>query len=342
MTIIQKLFNYTYAHTDRTAIDLTFSENPLGASPKAIQAIIQTAHNIHAYPSHEQDLVDLLAAHHKIDSNNIILGAGANQLIDDALKTYALNKGIVVPSATFPESIASITTLGGFAKTVPLKPNFNLNLEDMLSAIDSEIALIHLCNPNNPTGIWHKPAELLTLADRSSVPLLISEVGADFVGESLMNYRLHPNIIIIRSFSKSYGLAGLRIAYVVSTKEKISYLRQRLRSFGVNSLAISAAIAALQDQEHLHLSISFILKEKAYLMKAMSTLGFEVIPSQGQTFIAKIPEHFQSASDFCHRVARYGISVVDCSLYPGLELYIRISPQMHEINEQFISTLAKL
>lgn len=342
MAIIKKLYEYTYAHTNRVTIDLTLAENPLGPAPKVMQAIANAANKVNEYPREGQRLIELLAKYHKIDVDNIMLGAGANQLIEDVFKVYALNAGIVMPSATFPEAIGSITTLGGYAKTVPLKGDFSLDLEGLLSGIEPGIALIHLCNPNNPTGIWHKPDELLALADRATVPLFVSEVGTDFIGDSLINYDLHPNIIVVRSFSKSYGLAGLRIGYVVAAKERIVYLKKRLRSYSVNSLAIAAAIAALEDQEYLHSSIEFILKEKAYLMDRMSILGFEIVPSQGQTFIAKVPKRFSNASDFCDIIAQSGIAVINCSLYEGLEQYIRVSPQKHEVNEKYISILARI
>ena len=119
-------------------------------------------------------------------------------------------------------------------------------------------------------------------------------------------------------------------------------MKSNLRSYRVSSLAITAAIAAIQDQEHLQKTIAYILQEKAWLMREMSALGFKVIPSQGQTFIAKVPNKFGNANRFCTIAKQYDMAVVNCSLYPGLDQYIRISPQKHIINKKFILILKKI
>lgn len=342
MTNLKISYHHTYAKMQRAIIDLSLSENPLGASPEATKAIKKAAEQSHFYPSDEKTLISLIAHHHNIAEDMILLGAGANQLLEDYLKVFALNRSIVVPSATFPESVACMSTLNGSAESVSLRSDLSLNLKAMLKACRSDTAFIHLCNPNNPTGIWTECDQLLELADLSPVPLLISEVGADFVGKTIINRFLHPNIIVVRSFSKAYGLAGLRIGYSVASPEVVATMKSHMRSFRLSSLAISAAIAALQDKEHLQRSIAYALKEKAWLMSEMHGLGFNVITSQGQTFMAHVAGPFESADHFCAVVKDYGVAVVNCSLYPGLEQYIRVSPQQHKINKKFILILEKI
>lgn len=342
MTCLKNSYSHTYAKTQRASVDLSLSENPLGPSPKAIESIIKTAETLHHYPNQEKTLITLLAQHHDITEDMILLGAGANQLLEDYLKVFALNKSIVVPSATFPESVACMTTLNGAVKIVPLHGDFNLDLHALRKTCTSDTAFIHLCNPNNPTGIWTACGPLTELAKVSPVPLLISEASADFVGQTLINRSLHPNIIVVRSFSKAYGLAGLRIGYSIASPEKISHMKSNLRSYRVSSLAISAAIAALQDQEHLKKSIAYILQEKSWLMQEMQALDFKIIPSQGQTFIAQIPKEFGNAHHFCRIAKQYDMAVVNCSLYAGLDQYIRVSPQRHITNKKFILILKKI
>lgn len=339
MNIVRKSYEHTYAHTKRYAIDLSLAENPLGCSPQVYHAIRKQVTAIHRYPSDEHELLEQLAAHHKIPANCIMLGAGANELLEDIIKTYALGRNVVVPAATFPESIACISTLDGAVKKVPLKTDLSIDCDAILQAIDANTSLIHICNPNNPTGIWIPIEEIIALANASSVPIMISEAGADFVKDSVINHLVHKNIIVVRSFSKAYGLAGMRIGYVVADETKIAHLKVNLRSYRINSLAIHAAIAALNDQDHLHKSIQYILNEKESLMSAMNSLGFEVVPSQGQNFIAKVPDIFVNAEGFCRVINLHNSSVIDCSLYQGLEKYIRITPQKHNINEAFINIL---
>lgn len=342
MTILQKSYEHTYARNLGAKLDLSLSQNPLGPSVDAIRAMVDAAHNVHLYPQHEQSLRQAIATHHQIQVEHVSLGAGANQLLEDILKVYALNRNIVVPSAGFPESIAAMATLGGYAKTVGLKADFTIELNGLLSAIDDNTAVIHLCNPNNPTGIWIENEALIHLANLSPVPILISEAGADFVKKSILDEKLHPNIIVVRSFSKGYGLAGLRVAYVVAGLDVIKKLQKRLGSFRINTIAIAAAVASLQDLEHLNTSIDYLLDEKKWLMHKMQTLCFEVVHSHGQNFIAKVPDCFEDARHFCLIARQYGISVVDCGLYEGLEKYIRITPQLKTINQKFIKLLTKI
>lgn len=342
MTILQQPIKHTYAIKQRARIDLSLSENPLGSSYHVIKAIINSAENLSSYPCEEGTLIALIAKHHNISEDTILLGAGANQLLEDILKIYAMNKRIVVPSASFPESVACMATLQGGVDRVPLQADLKLNLSAMLAAVKPDTAFIHLCNPNNPTGIWTNKQLLLELAKLSPVPLLISEAGADFIGDTLIQQNLPHNIIVVRSFSKAYGIAGMRIGYCVAAPAIISQMQEHLRSYRVSSLAIAAAMAALQDQTHLQESIAYILQEKEWLMNEMQALGFTLIPSQGQSFIAQVPYKFSNADNFCKIAHQYGVGVVNCSLYEGLEQYIRISPQTHETNKNFILILKKI
>jgi len=342
MTILSNSYSKTYAITQRSAIDLTLSENPLGASPKVIEVIIEAAGKSHLYPHEEKSLVSLIAKNHHIPENVILLGAGANQILEDFLKVFALGKSIVIPSATFPESAACMATLQGSVRSVLLKRDHSLNLSALLNACRADTGLIHLCNPNNPTGIWTEPSQLYQLADQSPVPILISEAGADFVKQTMIEHPMHSKIIVVRSFSKAYGLAGLRIGYSVASPEIILTMKRHLRSFQVNSIAIAAAKAALQDQEYLYKSIAYLLREKLWLMREMTALGFKTIPSQGQTFIAQIPKKFGTADYFCEAAKKYGVAVVNCSIYVGLNQYIRISPQKRQTNKKFVLILKKI
>lgn len=342
MINLQNPYSQTYAISQRAPIDLSLSENPLGASPKVAKAIRDAAEKTHLYPNDEKALIALIAQHHQISEESILLGAGANQLLEDFLKVYAIKKGVVVPAVSFPESVACMSTLQGYIDSVPLHSNLTLNLEGLLKACKADTGLIHLCNPNNPTGIWTKTTQLQQLAEQSPVPLLISEAGADFVKQTIINQSIHPNTLVVRSFSKAYGLAGLRIGYSVATPEVIAKMKGHLRSYRVSSLAIAAATAAIQDQEHLNKSIAYIQREKAWLMREMSALDFKIIPSDGQNFIAKVPKKFANATHFCAIAKQHGAAVVNCSIYSGMDQYIRVSPQKHVINKKFILILKKI
>lgn len=329
----------TYAVKKRMQIDLSLSGNPFGPSPNAVEAIKEHSHLSHFYPMEEELLIRLIAKHHHLPEDSILLGGGANELLEDYLKVLALRKHLVVSTATFPESVSCMKILEGEVDEISLNDDLSLNLEKMLKAVQPHTAFIHLCNPNNPTGIWTDSACLMELADHSPVPLLISEAGADFVGKTLLNHPLHPNMIVVRSFSKAYGLAGLRIGYSVAHPEIIAVMQSRLRSYRISSIAMIAAIAAIQDQNHLQKSIDSIMNEKRWLIDEIEALNFKVVPSQGQNFIARVPNKYGDAKRFCKIAKHYGVSLVDCSLYRGLEHYVRITPQRRDINNKFINIL---
>lgn len=333
------MYNHTYATAERVVIDLRLSESPLGPSPHVVHAIIRAAEKSHFYPHEEKELIECIAQYHHIDPSTILLGAGANQLLEEYLKIFALGKSIVVPAATFPESVACMATLRGSVKRVALCDNFSIDLETLLHACTLDTGFIHLCNPNNPTGIWTSIKDLVRLAECSPVPILISEAGADFVGRTMVHPSLHSNLIIVRSFSKAYGLAGLRIGYSISSPQIVKTMKSHLQSYRMSSVSIVAAMAALQDQDHLQKTIAYALQEKAWLMREMGALDFTVVSSDGQSFIAKVPEAFVNAGHFCAVAERHGVGVVNCALYPGFEQYIRVCPQRHEVNEQFVLVL---
>lgn len=332
----------TYAIAERAAIDVTLSENPLGPSKEVIRAIRRAAKDAHQYPVDEKRLVAAIARHHEISEETILLGAGANELLEDYLKVLALGKNIVAPTATFPESVSGMGVLKGSVTAVPLLHDLSVDLEGLLHFCTPETSLIHLCNPNNPTGKWLEAKEIVKLAQLSSVPVLVSEAGADWVGRTAIKKRMPPNLIVVRSFSKAYGLAGLRIGYSVANPELIARMKGSLRTYRVNSVALAAAFAALEDQAHLQKAIAYTLQEKMWLMKALSDIGFEVVASQGQHFIAKVPKQYRDADHFCSMARQRGIAVVNCSLYPGLNQYIRVSPQKHKTNQMLILNIKQM
>lgn len=332
----------TYAIAKRAKIDVTLSENPLGASQGVIRAIRRAATASHQYPVDEKQLIARIAGHHGISEECILLGAGANGLLEDYLQVLALGKNIVAPTATFPESVTRMDILQGTVSEVPLNPDLSINLTGLLEACSLKTSLIHLCNPNNPTGMWSATEEIIRLAEQSPVPVLVSEAGADWIGRTAIQQKMPENLIVVKSFSKAYGLAGLRIGYSVARPHVITRMKSSLRSYRVSSLAIAAAIAALEDPEHLQRSVAYNDREKAWLMKAMSRLGFDVVASQGQHFMAKVPKQFRDADHFCAMAREHGIAVVNCSLYSGLHHYIRVSPQKHKTNQMLILHLKNL
>lgn len=201
------------------------------------------------------------------------------------------------------------------------------------------IGLIYLCNPNNPTSILLNHQQILKLLPTYVV---ISEANAEFTEGTNIAKDMSEKLIVIRSFSKAYGIAGLRVGYMVSHPQTIKYIKERISRFRVSSIALKAALAAISDQEHLERSVQYIKQEKNILMHGMRKCGFNVIDSDANTFIAS---HFKEeiyAKDLIQIFKSYGILVVSCAIYPGLERFIRIAPNTNSINNKFLQIIKEI
>lgn len=333
----------TYGIKEKNAIDMTLSENPLGCSRKVHFALKKYLNKLHQYPGDlELQLRQKLASKFDIPEEMVHVGDAANGLLEDVIKIFGQGKNIVCPMASFPEPIYAVSSFGGTCTLIPLDTNFSINLDALANNIKENTALIYLCNPNNPTGIYINSEKILDFAAKIKCKLLVSEASVEFVqGKTLINKEIPKNLIIVRSFSKAYGLAGLRSGYLIAAPEIIYELKCNTRSYKLSGAAAVASMAALEDDKFLQKSLTYIEKEKTYLINEMLRLGFVVLPSDAQNFIAKLPEKFINATEFTNAAKLRGIAVVDCTRY-GLERYIRVSPQQHKINKKYINALNQI
>ncbi|MEN9653955.1 MAG: hypothetical protein RL235_67, partial [Chlamydiota bacterium] len=267
-------------------------------------------------------------------------------LLESFLKLYLIEKKrVVIPTGNFPESVSAVHSLGGVVDGILLEANTQaIDLDAMLQACcPTTTACVHLCNPNNPTGLWINLEQLLEFTTQvAPIPVCVSEANADFIGQTLISSSMPSNLVVVRSFSKAHGLAGLRVGYAVAAPEVIRRFKENTRNFRVSTLSQVAALAALDDVEHLRESVSYMLREKQRLMESMADFGFGVVASEGHTFIAKVPPCWGSADSLCSKLAQEKVAVVNCSIYPGLSEYIRIAPQSVETNDQFIAVMKGL
>jgi histidinol-phosphate aminotransferase len=346
ITIIKKLFDSGYSPPKRYEIDLSISENPLGCSTAVKEAVIKQFEVVNRYPDKKGvALSRAIADKNNISQENIILGVGANGIIQDFVKAFIKpGDNIVMPDLSFPEPAFGASALGGYAKHVSVTKDFRIDFEGMLSAVDNKTRLIFLCNPNNPTGLYEEPETIINFASRVKCPVIISEANIEYAGKSLLDYNdLPDNLVIVRSFSKIYGLAGFRIGYAICSTEYIKLINLYRSPFEVNALAQVAAVAALRDQIHVSCSVKYILKQNELLKNELKLLGFEIVPSNCSYFMAKIPKVFLSSTDFINRLREVNCNVVDCAIFPSLnQKYVRIAPQLENENRQFIAILKTL
>lgn len=270
------------------SIKLASNENPVGPSPAAMKAIGEGFAEINRYPDGNGfSLKVALSKELGVSEEEIILGNGSNELLDLVAKTFMKDGDeAVMATPSFVVYFTAVQSVGGRSVQVPLK-NYAHDLSAMADAITPATKMIFIANPNNPTGTINKKAELEMLMKRAPDDLLVvmDEAYYEYVAdpdyaESMKYLRSGKNILILRTFSKIYGLAGLRIGYGIAKKEIITDMNRLRAPFNTSTIAHKAAIAALTDKAHVSRSRQVNEAGKEYLYKELSALGISFVPTE--------------------------------------------------------------
>ncbi|MBM7615348.1 histidinol-phosphate transaminase [Alkaliphilus hydrothermalis] len=268
---------------------LASNENPLGYSPKVKEAILSVVDELHLYPDGNITLLrEAIAKKFNAKASQVLPSSGSDEMVDITSKTF-LNPGdeVILADVTFPRYLSTAIMMGATPVVVPLK-NFFYDLETMKSKITDKTKLIWLCNPNNPTGTMHTEEAIYDFLDSvpKDVVVVYDEAYREFVTredylqDSTVLLDKYPNVIIMRTFSKAYGLAALRVGYTMASEEIINNLNKVRGPFNVNTIAQVAAIAALEDQDFIKKSYEVNLEGKEYLYKQFEEMGIEYAPSE--------------------------------------------------------------
>ncbi len=328
------------------SIKLASNENPLGPSPKAVQAIMEKVHGLHRYPDGSgYFLKSKLSGKFGLPISRIILGNGSNELIELIVRTFLCAEEHVVQAfPTFLVYEKVVTGAGGGIISVPLS-DFRIDLDEVYRAVTPKTKIIFINNPNNPTGTVLSKDEMLGFLDRLSDDVIVAldEAYIEFVtdenaAQGLELLSKHPCLIVLRTFSKLYGLAGLRIGYGFASEKIIDYMNRVRQPFNANTLAQAAAMAALDDVEFVNQTLSMIREGLDYLYQSLDEVGLEYIPTQTNFFLIKTPGGGKAIYD---RMLKQGVIVRAMDAY-GLPEYIRINVGLAEENERFIETLKKV
>ena len=274
-------------YTDKF-IRLAQNENPYGASPKAISAIQENLNLVSIYPDvKQQELRQLLAEKAKVDVSNIVVGAGSVSIIETMIKTF-VNKDehIVFPKISFTAYKVLAEIYGVHFRSAEMN-NYITDLSIISKSCDDKTKLVFLANPNNPTGTIFHHNELVKFLQQinPNTLVIIDEAYFEYVNDpsfpnSLELLNNYPNVVILRSFSKIYGLAGLRIGYGIAHQTIINKIENQRTPFTVNILATVAAIASFKDDDFIEYSIKSNDEQRNYLYISLKNLGFNVLPSQ--------------------------------------------------------------
>ena len=323
-------------------IKLASNENPLGPSPKALAVINDSAATLHRYPDGGAfRLREALADRWKVTSDHIILGNGSDEILGLLARAF-LSPGdeAVMADQTFVIYKMEVMAAHGKAVTIPLK-QWRHDVGAMAEAITARTRLLFICNPNNPTGTMGSGEEVARRVTRvpEHVIIVFDEAYFEYVRSSqfpdTMTYvKQGRNVIVLRTFSKIYGLAGLRIGYGVTTPEITNFLNRVRPPFNANSIAQQAALAALDDDEHVANSRAVNQAGMEQVVAGLRALGFTPIPSE--------------ANFVYFDVGRDGRQVFDALLRHGIIVrhiegrMVRVTIGRAEENQVFLTALARV
>lgn len=265
---------------------LDSNENPLGSSPKAQAALAAETVNLNRYPEPGSTLLrQALADHYSLHADNIIISNGGDNIITTLMNSF-IDDGdeILVSNPYFFVYSVESGVLGGKIVAVEPNPDISCNFAAMLSAITPKTKLIMITNPNNPTATVIGKKELISFLDQvpDNVLVVLDEAYAEFVptaeyADCIDYVRAEKNVLIIRTFSKLYGLAGLRIGYALAAKPLIANMRKTIETFPVNRLAQAAAAAALTDTDFVQATIEHADKSREYLQREFAAIGLDMV-----------------------------------------------------------------
>lgn len=324
------------------SIKLASNENPLGPSPKAVKAVQAALENIHRYPDGScHYLREALAAHLSMPTASIILGNGSNEIIELLIRAYLkMGDEVVMADPSFAVYPIVVKAAGAKAVSAPLK-GFRHDLPKMAGLITDRTRIVFIANPNNPTGTTVSETELKSFMQGvpEDVIVCVDEAYFEFVRTKGFPATLDyinegKNVLLLRTFSKVYGLAGLRVGYGVGRPEMIDYMNRVRQPFNVNSLAQAAAKAALDDVEHLKNTIENNVIGLDYLFKELGAMGLECVPTEANFFLVKVV----GGKGVYEALLRKGVIVRPMASY-NMPDYIRVSVGLPQENKRFVASL---
>ena len=324
-------------------VRLSANENPLGPSPRVVAAVAAEAARVHLYPDGASHAVrDALGRRLGIAPDQIILGNGADELIGHiALAAFDPGDEVVVPQPSFEPYAIGVTLAGARVVPSPLA-KYDTDLEDVRRKVTPRTKAVFLCSPHNPTGTIIRREPLLAFLDAlgDDPPLIVlDEAYREFADDpeypdGVSLFVRCPRLIVLRTFSKIAGLAGLRIGYAMGGIDTISRLNRVRAPYNVNRLAQVAALAALEDQAYLERVRRLVVEERAFLSRELARKGYAFPPSQANFLLVEVPDAAASRA----RLLKAGILVRDGAAvgFPG---HLRIAVGTHEVNERLLAAL---
>jgi len=332
-------------HGIRDSIKLASNENPLGPSPRAVAAIARALNDTHRYPDGGGFyLKRALAEKLGVGADQVALGNGSNEILELVARTFLRpGEDAVMSEQAFVVYASVVQAAAGIARAVPLR-DFTHDLDAIAAAVRKSTRLVFLGNPNNPTGTIYRrdaferllgrlPRDVVVVADDAYAEYVVDPEyprTLDYVGADRL-------IVTLRTFSKIYGLAGLRIGYGIGPAEVIAALERIRQPFNVNSLAQIGALAALEDQEHVERSRRTNREGMQLLDDAFSRMGLARVPSQANFVLV----HVGDGAKVYEGLLRQGVIVRPMTGY-GFPQHVRVTVGTAAENRRFVTALERV
>lgn len=333
------------------AIKLASNENPLGPGEKALQAMRDTLAGVGRYPDGNGfSLKQRLAEKLSVDRKQITLGNGSNDVLEFVARAFVTPENNIVFSEHAFAVYPIVTQAVGASPRIVPAIDWGNDLGGMLAAIDEHTRVVFIANPNNPTGTWLKADRLDAFLKQvpDHVIVVIDEAYFEYASAGCMQVpgydsmltrvATHTNLVVTRTFSKAYGLAGLRVGYAVSSLEVADFLNRVRQPFNLNSVAEAAAVAALDDDEHLARSVKLNCKGLQQLIMGFTAMGLGYIPSAGNFICVDVESDGRAQFN---ALLREGIIVRPIDNY-AMPQHLRITVGTYDENIRALAALKKV
>lgn len=343
-----------YSIDKKELLDFSANINPLGVPKTLINIIKKSTEDLQYYPDADYyELKSAIAQYYDVEKEHIFIGNGAVQVIFDAISAIQPKKAIIL-TPTFNEYERALKSVGCNIIRYPLKEeeDFILNIEGFMETIDDEVDLVILCNPNNPTSVLMELEDIrkiLSKCREKQAYLMLDEAFMDFIPNQkaysmMKDYRLADEVIIIRAFTKFYGIPGLRLGFGLSSnKALLKALHERTLPWSLNTFAGYFGQVLMSEEEYVQLTQQWMLQERKRFVEALHKVdGIKVFKPSANFILIKILKPNINAAILKKRLLKNNILIRDCSNFNNLsDRFIRIAIKSPKINDIFVKELNK-
>ena len=333
---------------EASIVKLASNENPFGVPESAVQAMTAAATDLGRYPdANGFELKAALSKRYDVPADWITLGNGSNDILEIAAHAF-VERGQAIVYSQFSFAVYALATQGVGARHIVVPAQaYGHDLPAMLAAIDADTRLVFIANPNNPTGTFIPAADIQAFLDKvpANVVVVLDEAYNEFLAEenqfeSAEWVKKYPNLLVSRTFSKAYGLAGLRVGFGIAQPALTDLMNRIRQPFNVNSMAQAAAIAALNDKDFLKRSAANNAAGYQQFTEAFTQLGLEFVPSYGNFVLVKVGNDPAAGSRVNLSLLKQGVIVRPVGNY-GLPEWLRVSIGLPQENAVLIAALTK-